>query len=143
MEHNKLNLYGWGERLAISADWYLNRQHTLLLNARYQHWFSDYTGMTKTEGYGYFHFALRYSLMDDRLKLSLVANDPFHQYVTDETIYNGSIWSFYDNQIRQYSHTNHHAHYIGLTATYSLGSKKVRRIQHDMRDTDSERAQKR
>ena len=143
MEHYKLNLYGWGERLAISADWYLNRQHTLLLNARYQHWFSDYTGMTKTEGYGYFHFALRYSLMDDRLKLSLVANDPFHQYVTDETIYNGSIWSFYDNQIRQYSHTNHHAHYIGLTATYSLGNKKVRRIQHDMRDTESERAQKR
>ena len=136
------DLYGWGERLGISADWYLNRQHTLLLNARYQHWFADYTGMTKTDSYGYSYFALRYSLMDDRLRLSLVVNDPFHQYITDETNYNGQaslITSI--KQMIQYSHTNHHAHYIGLTATYSFGGKKVRRIQHDKKDTESQRAE--
>ncbi len=138
------NLYGWGERLGLSADWYLNRQHTLLLNARYQHWFSDYSGTTKTDGYGYFYFALRYSMLDDRLKLSLVANDPFHQFVTDETMNNN--WSFItgkSDQTSQLSHTNHHTHYIALTATYSFGGKKVRHIHHDTKDTERQRAEKR
>ncbi len=140
------SVYGWGERLSLSADWYMNRQHTLLLNARYQHWFSDHTGMTKTDSYGYFYFALRYSLLDDRLRLSLVANDPFHQNVTTETLcISGQAYT--SNMVyipvHHFSHTNHHAHYIGLTATYSFGGKKVRRIQHDMKDTESQRAEKR
>ena len=133
--------YGWGERLAITADWYLNRQHTLLLNARYQHWFSDHTGMTKTDSYGYSYFALRYSLLDDRLRLSLVANDPFRQYVTDETNYSGLATLITSiKQMIQYSHTNHHAHYIGFTVSYAFGGQKVRRIQHDRKDTESQRA---
>ena len=138
------SIHGWGERLALSADWYLNRQHTLLLNARYQHWFTDYQGASKYGGYGYFYFALRYSMLNDRLKLSLVANDPFNQYITDETRYN--IWSlleFKDHiQPVMYSHINHHAHYLGLTATYSFGGKKVRRIHHDTKDTEQQRAEK-
>ena len=86
--------------------------------------------MAKTDGYGYFNFALRDVLLDERLWLSLVANDPFHQYVTDKTQYN------------IFTHTNHHAHYIGLTATYSFGGKKVRRIQYDTKDTERQRAEK-
>ena len=139
---SKQNLYGWGERLGLSIDWYLNRQHTLLLNARYQHWFSDYTGITNTDSYGYFYFALRYSMLDDRLKLSLVANDPFHQFVTDETMNNNWINTSKSDQTSQLSHTNHHAHYIALTATYSLGGKKVRHIHHDIKDTERQRAEK-
>ena len=139
------NVYGWGKRLTLSADWYLNRQHTLLLNGRYQHWFSDYYGMTENDGYAYFNIALRYSMMDGRLRLSLVVNDPFRQHVTDETHYSGwsvdQQWS--QKSMIQYSHTNHHTQYIGITATYSLGGKKVRRIQHDMKNTESQRAEKR
>ena len=140
------SLWGCGLRFAFSADWYLNHQRTLLLNARYQHWFSEYQGATKTRGYGYFYFALRYSLLNDRLRLSLVANDPFHQFVTDDTIFN--LW-LYDEIVNvdqtkmvQLSHTNHHAHYLGLTATYAFGGKKVRRIQHDIKDTERQRAEK-
>ena len=140
------NLYGWGHRLVLSADRYLNRKHTLLLNARYQHWFSDYQGLTETKGYGYFYFALRYSMLDDRLRISLVANDPFHQYVTNERIGNGYCASYSAARdvetIQQSCHTNHHAHYIGLTATYSFGGKKVRRIHHDTKDTERQRAEK-
>ena len=143
---NLPNLYGWGHRLVLSADRYLNRQHTLLLNARYQHWFSDYQGLTETTGYGYFYFVLRYSMLDDRLRISLVANDPFHQYVTDERIGNGYYASYRVGRdvepIQQSCHTNHHAHYIGLTATYSFGGKKVRRIHHDTKDTERQRAEK-
>ena len=127
---NIYTLCGWGERLAFSADWYLNRQHTLLLNARYQHWFSDYQGAIKSDGYGYFHFALRYSMLNDRLRLSFVANDPFHQHVSNETL----------DII--FTHTNHHAHYLGLTATYSFGGNKVRRVHHDTKDTERQRAEK-
>ena len=141
------SLWGCGLRLAFSADWYLNRQHTFLLNARYQHWFSEYRGATKTKGYGYFNFALRYSMLNDRLRLSLIANDPFHQFVTDETLFN--VWSGAESnyvgnpRTVLFSHTNHHAHYIGLTATYSFGGKKVRRIHHDTKDTERQRAEKR
>jgi len=141
------NLDGWGSRIVFSADWYLNSQHSLLLNTRYQHWFSDYRDMTMTDSYGYFYFALRYTMLNDRLKLSLVANDPFRQHVTDVTIYNSRNWLYdsytpYHEPMEHISHTNHHSHYIGLTATYSFGGKKVRYVRHDLRDTESKRAEK-
>ena len=137
-------LYGWGKRMAVSADWYLNAQHTLMLNARYQHWFSDYRDMTETESYGYFYFALRYAMLGDRLRLSLVANDPFHQYVTDENIYssNNQFGNGYAGSMRHLSHTNHHSHYIVLTATYSFGGKKLRQVRHDLNNSESKRAEK-
>ena len=141
-------LYGWGKRMAVSADWYLNTQHTLMLNARYQHWFADYRDMTKTDSYGYFYFALRYAMLGDRLKLSLVANDPFHQYVTNESIFSSRRTIsepqslIYSESMGHISHTNHHAHYIGLTATYTFGGKKVRHIRHDIENSESKRAEK-
>ena len=144
--YDKTDLHGWGSRLVASADWYLNRQHTLLLNARYQHWLADYHDMTKTDDYGYFTFALRYALMDDRLKLSLVANDPFRQHVTDMTVYNSRNWVYdsftpYHEPMQQWSHTRHHSHYIGLTVTYAFGNKE-RQVRHNINDTESKRAEK-
>ena len=142
--YNIRNLHGWGERLGLSGDWYLNRHHTLLLNARYQHWFSDYTGTTKTDSYGYFYFALRYSMLDDRLRLSFVTNDPFHQFVTDEEMNNEYSWvTLKSDHTSLFSHTNHHTHYIALNATYYFGGKKVRHIHHDTKDTERQRAEKR
>ena len=85
-------------------------------------------------------------MIDDRLKLSLVANDPFHQHVTDETIYNSKEGYYgyeYNRDMKQHlSHTNHHSHYIGLTATYTFGGKKVRHIHHNIENTESKRAKK-
>ena len=84
-------------------------------------------------------------MLNDRLKLSLVANDPFRQYVTDEAIYN-SKYAMYDgigrNMKQHLSHTNHHSHYIGLTATYSFGGKKEHHIRHNIENTESKRALK-
>jgi hypothetical protein len=118
-----------------------------MLSGRYQHWFADYRDMTETDGYGYFYFALRYALFSNRLKLSFVANDPFHQHNTDETIYNSIKLQNPDSgshECAKYSsHTNYHSHYFGLTATYSFGGKKVRHIRHDMENAESKRAEKR
>ena len=95
-----------------------------------------FVGLTKIDAYGYFTFALRYALLNDRLKLSLTAVDPFHQHITDKT-------SYYTNSDHfQKIHTNLHSHYIGLTATYSLGGKKVRAIDHDFTDSEQQRAEK-
>ena len=87
-------------------------------------------------------------MLGDRLRLSLVANDPFHQFVTNENIYSSSK-QYYDRldytfaeSMGHLSHTNHHAHYIGLTATYSFGGKKLRQIRHDLNNSESKRAEK-
>ena len=34
------------------------------------------------------------------------------------------------------------SHYLGLTATYSFGGKKVRHIRHDLNNSESKRAEK-
>lgn len=128
-------LHGWGKRFAVNGDIFLNRQHTLMLNVRYDQWLEDYIGLSKIDAYGYFTFALRYSLLNDRLKLSLTATDPFQQHVKD-------ITTHYYSNFSQNIHTNLHAHYIGLTATYSLGGKKVRQIHHDFNDAEQQRAEK-
>jgi hypothetical protein len=128
-------LQGWGKRFTISGDIFLNLQHSLILNVRYDQWLEDYVGMSKVDAYGYFTFALRYSLLNDRLKLSLTAADPFHQQVKD-------ITTHYYSHFGQNIHTNLHSHYIGLTATCSLGGKKVRQIHHDFDDAEQQRAEK-
>ena len=117
------DLYGWGEHAALSADVFLNPQHTLLLNARYDHWFRQLEKMTDIGAYGYASFALRYSLLDDRLKLSLVAHDPFRQHVSDIT----RSYNWFTECI----HTLHHSQFVSLTASYALGGKKVRRSYRD------------
>lgn len=144
--YDKTNFYGWGSRLAACADWYLNQRHSLLLNVRYQHWLADYRNMTKTDGYGYFTFALRYALLDDRLRLSLVANDPFRQHVTDETVYNSRNWVYdsitpYQEPMQQWNHSHHHSHYIGLSVIYAFGNK-THHVRNDIKDTESKRAEK-
>lgn len=132
---NKHPLHGWGQSVALSADIFLNRRHTLLLNARYDHWFRQLEKMADLGAYGYASFALRYSLLGDRLKISLTAHDPFHQHVTDLT----RSYCWFTEQV----HTNHHAHLVSLTATWSLGGQKVRRTYRDKKDAETQRAEKR
>ena len=129
------DLHGWGEHAALSADVFLNPQHTLLLNARYEHWFHQLEKMTDISAFGYASFALRYSLFDNRLELSLVAHDPFRQHVSDIT----RSYNWFTECI----HIVHHSQFISLTASYALGGKKVRRSYRDKKDTETQRAEKR
>ena len=132
------DINGWGKQVAVSADLFLNHQHTLLLNARYDHCFSEYKGLTTFDSYGYFNFALRYSMLKDRLKLSLVARDPFNQHILNASRFYQIL--LYD--LSEYSHQNPHTQRISLTLTYSLGGKSVRHIKRDTKDTESQRAEK-
>lgn len=133
---NKLN--GWGKRFSVCGDISLNRQHSFLLNVRYDQCLDDYVGLSKIDAYGYFTFVLRYSPRNDRLKFSLTAVDPFRQHVMDKTTkLRPPLYRTY----RVKNHTNCHSHYIGLTATYSFGGKKVRQIHHDIKNDEIKRAE--
>ena len=120
---------GWGGRLALSGDLFLNQKHTWMVSARYDQWLRDYQGVARYDAYGYFSFAVRCSLLRDRLKLSLVATDPFHQYVTTSHrsfVSDGGSYSqvedpaFSTKLFDERIHINHHLTNLSLTATYSL-----------------------
>ena len=129
----KPDLTGWGEQAGVSADLFLNRQHTLLLNARYNHWFDSYERMTSFSSYGYAYFSLRYTLPGDRLHLALVANDPFHQYVNNQT----RRYNWFTERI----HADYRARRFSLTATWTLGGKQVKRSQRDKKNAETLRAE--
>ena len=115
---------GWGGRFSLSGDIFLNHKHTWMISARFDQWFKDYQGLARYDAYGYFSFALRYSLLRDRLKLSLVATDPFHQYVTDSYRSFGSDYYLGKNRhvniFDEHIHINHHLTNVSLTATFQL-----------------------
>lgn len=129
------DLYGWGGRFRLSADVFLNRQRTLMFSAHYNQWIKQHVGLRRYDSYSRFCFALRYSMLSDRLKLSLVADDPFRQHVTDAE-------SYYERRT-ECDHVNHHSHSIGLTVSYSFGGKAIRRAYRDMKNTETKRAEKR
>lgn len=129
------DLYGWGGRFRLSADLFLNRQRTLMFSAHYNQWIKQYVGLRRYDSYSRFCFALRYSMLSDRLKLSLVADDPFRQHVTDAE-------SYYERRT-ECDHVNHHSHSIGLTVSYSFGGKAICRAYRDMKNAETKRAEKR
>lgn len=94
-----------------------------MVSGRYDHWFKDYQGITCYDGYGYFSFAVRCSLLHDRLKLSLTATDPFSQYIVEGSrTYTsaGGVYPSGTKLIDEHFHTSHHLTNVSLTATYSL-----------------------
>lgn len=127
-----LQVYGWGKRAEGSLSFMLNHQKTLIAEVNYHHWFREYFAQTQSKSYAYLQMNLKYSCLDDRLKISFTIGDPFHQNINRNTI-------FY----KDYTNTNqfdNHSRYIGLRATWSFGGKQVHRTYHDNRDTESQRA---
>lgn len=131
------NLYGLGSRFDLSADAFLDHRHTLMLSASFHQRLSDYEGLTKYDAYAFFGFALRWALLGDRLRLSLVAHDPFRQHIMNTTRH------YANHLFTEYGNLNPHDQSLSLTATYLLGGKTVRRIRRDTKDTESQRTEKR
>lgn len=127
-----LQIHGWGKRAEGSLSFMFNHQKTLIGEVSYRHWFREYFAQTQSDSYAYLRMSLKYSCLDDRLKISFTISDPFHQNINRNTI-------FY----QEYTNTNqfdNHSRYIGLRATWSFGGKQVHRTYHDNRDTESQRA---
>lgn len=127
-----LQIHGWGKRVESSLSFMFNHQKTLIGEVNYRHWFREYFAQTQSDSYAYLRMSLKYSCLNDRLKISLTIGNPFHQNINRNTI-------FY----QEYTNTNqfdNHSRYIGLRATWSFGGKQVHRTYHDNRDTESQRA---
>ena len=127
-----LQVHGWGKWAEGSLSFMLNHQKTLIAEVNYRHWFREYFAQTQSDSYAYLRMSLKYSCLDDRLKINFTIGDPFHQNINRNTI-------FY----QEYTNTNrfdNHSRYIGLRATWSFGGKQVHRTYHDNRDTESQRA---
>lgn len=127
-----LQKHGWGKRAESSISFMFNHQKTLIGEVNYRHWFREYFAQTQSDSYAYLQMSLKYSCLNDRLKISLTIGDPFHQNINRNTI-------FY----QEYTNTNrfdNHSRYIGLRATWSFGGKQVHRTYHNNRDTESQRA---
>ena len=127
-----LQIHGWGKRAESSISFMFNHQKTLIGEVNYRHWFREYFAQTQSDSYAYLQMSLKYSCLNDRLKISLTIGDPFHQNINRNTI-------FY----QEYTNTNrfdNHSRYIGLRATWSFGGKQVHRTYHNNRDTESQRA---
>ena len=127
-----LQIHGWGKRAEGSLSFMLNHQKTLIAEVNYRHRFREYFAQTQSDSHAYLRISLKYSCLDDRLKISFTIGDPFHQNINRNTI-------FY----QEYTNTNrfdNHSRYIGLRATWSFGGKQVHRTYHDNRDTESQRA---
>lgn len=127
-----LQIHGWGKRVESSLSFMFNHQKTLIGEVNYRHWFREYFAQTQSDSYAYLRMSLKYSCLNDRLKISFTIGDPFHQNINRNTI-------FY----QEYTNTNqfdNHSRYIGLRATWSFGGKQVHRTYHDNRDTESQRA---
>ena len=127
-----LQIHGWGKWTEGSLAFMFNHQKTLIGEVNYRHWFREYFAQTQSDSYAYLRMSLKYSCLDDRLKISFTIGDPFHQNINRNTI-------FY----KDYTNTNrfdNHSRYIGLRATWSFGGKQVHRTYHDNCDTESQRA---
>lgn len=130
----KPDLYGWGKTLGLSADVFLNRGRTLLFHARYNQWFRRMEKMADYGSYGYATLALRYAVFDDRLRLSLEARDPFWQHQTNFS----RSYNWFVERVQ----ADHHTHFLGLTASYALGGKHIRRTHRDKKNAETQRAER-
>lgn len=127
-------MHGWGKRIGGTMSFMLNPAKTLVTSITYEHQFTTYWSITRALPIDRLYFSLRYSCMQNRLKISMAIGDPFG--------WNKSrIEARYAN-FTSFSRFDVHAHYASVRATWSFGSKHVKQVYHDNRDTESKRAGK-
>lgn len=129
---NLQNLYTWSGKIETSADWFLNKKHTLVLNASYSHYFPSASNMVRYKSMALLYAQLRYSLLNNRLRLSLSVSDPFRQNIMRSTGRYADYTVYMTNYV--------HPHSVNLSATWSFGGDKVRRSYRQSRNTDASRA---
>ncbi|MBR5686642.1 MAG: TonB-dependent receptor, partial [Prevotella sp.] len=132
---NLRDIHSWSGKIEMSSDWFLNRQHSLILNFSYTHEFPRVSMTAKFRSLALLYAQLRYSLLKDRLRLSLSVSDPFHQNMTRST----SRYTDYTIYATNYVHP----HSVNISATWSFGGNEVRRSYRQSKNTEASRASSR
>ncbi len=127
-----VNTDGWSGKLEADLDISLNSKKTLVFNLYYEREFPYVDGINKYRTWVLFGGGLRYSLIDNRLKLRLNFNDPFHENLARTiTRYDGyTERSAFDCRARA----------VSISASYFLGGQSVRRTWRQSKNTESSRA---
>jgi hypothetical protein len=121
----------WGGKLELSTSWMLNRQRTLIFNARFSQYFPYHEHMVRYEAMSLVGFELRYMLLDNRLTFVASVSDPFGWNITKST----ALYSGYS----VYTRNNIHSHAVSLRISYSFGSNKVNNVYRDSKERESAR----
>lgn len=124
-------LEDWSGKLDLSTNVMLNRQKTLIFNARFTHFFPWQQNMVHYESFQLFNASIRYSLLNNRLNLRLTGNDIFGWNKTRSTE------RYADYTIKQTF--NAHTSYILLGISYSFGHDKVNGVWRASKEDQSGR----
>ena len=122
---------GWSGKIEINTSWMLNRQKTLIFNVIFTHYFPYRERMVNYESFSLFGCDLRYSLLNDRLNLTLSLREPFGWNITKSKTY------YQDYTL--YSRNDIHAHSVSMRISYSFGGNKVRNVYRATKESESSR----
>lgn len=123
---------GWSGKLELNTSWMLNRQKTLIFNLRFSHYFPWKDRMIHYSSISLIGCDLRYSLLDNRLNLSVALNDPFGWSITKSKAY------YRDYMVD--THNDIHSHAVTFRIAWSFGRNKIRPVYRDHKERESSRA---
>lgn len=121
----------WSGKLEFSTNVMLNRQKTLIFGAQFTHFFPWQQNLIHYRSFSLCSFSLRYSLMNGRMNLRLVANDLFGWNKTRSL-------ELYDNYTMNHTFDAHPG-YLLLGVSYRFGRDKVSSVWRDSKEKQSGR----
>lgn len=124
--------HGWSGKLELNTSWMLNRQKTLILNFRFSHYFPWRDRMIHYSSISLIGCDIRYSLLNNRLNLSLAVNDPFGWNITKSK-------AFYRDYVVN-TRNDIHSHAVTFRISYSFGRNKVNNVYRDTKERESNRS---
>lgn len=123
--------HGWSGKLELNTSWMLNRQKTLILNFRFSHYFPWHDRMIHYSSISLIGCDIRYSLLNNRLNLSLAVKDPFGWNITKTKAY------YRDYTVNTYN--NIHSHAVTFRVSWFFGRNKVNNVYRDTKERESNR----
>lgn len=123
--------HGWSGKLELNTSWMLNQQKTLILNFRFSHYFPWHDRMIHYSSISLIGCDIRYSLLNNRLNLSLAVNDPFGWNITKTKAYYKDYTVSTSNNI--------HSHAVAFRVSWSFGRNKVNNVYRDTKERESNR----
>ncbi len=131
-DFKEANDHGWSGKLELNTSWMLNRQKTLILNFRFSRYFPWRDRMIHYSAISLIGCDVRYSLLDNRLNLSLAVNDPFGWNITKSKAY-------YEDYIVD-TRNDIHSHAVTFSVSWSFGRNKVSNVFRDTKERESNRS---
>jgi iron complex outermembrane recepter protein len=124
---------GFASSTRIGNTFTLNSKRTSFFALNYNQNFPSQNGLLKIKSYGYLSANLRFSLINDNLSFMISTLDPFKQNImVSEMKY---------NTYKSASKFNSRMQNVLITATYSFGNERVKNVNRQSKNTESQRAQ--